>query len=95
MIIGLATATALIWITSWTFTLGLVPQILIECVLISTTAVTALMVWNNDSLKRIGGFKSLESVGDDLVTWDNLELCTSLAEALRDQLLDAGGIGGI
>ena len=48
----------------------------------------------NRSLTSLAGLNNLESVGGNLVIWYNRKLCTNLAEALRDRLLDNGGIGG-
>jgi hypothetical protein len=48
----------------------------------------------NRSLISLAGLNKLESVGGNLVIWYNRKLCTNLAEALRDRLLDNGGIGG-
>jgi hypothetical protein len=48
----------------------------------------------NRSLTSLAGLHNLESVGGNLVIWYNRKLCTSLAEALRDRLLDSGGTGG-
>jgi hypothetical protein len=48
----------------------------------------------NRSLTSLAGLHNLESVGGNLVIWYNRKLCTSLAEALRDRLLDSGGAGG-
>jgi hypothetical protein len=48
----------------------------------------------NESLTSLIGLESVESVGGNLVIWYNRKLCTNLAEALRDRLLDNGGIGG-
>ena len=55
---------------------------------------TGLVIQHNYFLTSLDGLGSLESIGGDLGIWANYELCTSLAEALRDQVLDAGGIGG-
>ena len=48
----------------------------------------------NRSLTSLAGLNNLESIGENLVIWYNRKLCTSLAEALRDRLLDSGGTGG-
>jgi hypothetical protein len=48
----------------------------------------------NRSLSSLAGLNNLESVGGNLVIWYSRNLCTNLAEALRDRLLDNGGIGG-
>jgi hypothetical protein len=48
----------------------------------------------NRSLTSLAGLNNLESIGGNLVIWYNRKLCTSLAEALRDGLLDSGGTGG-
>ena len=48
----------------------------------------------NRSLTSLAGLNNLEAVGGNLVIWYNRILCTSLAEALRDGLLDSGGTGG-
>ncbi len=48
----------------------------------------------NFSLISLAGLHNLKSVGGNLVIWYNRKLCTSLAEALRDRLLDSGGTGG-
>ena len=53
-----------------------------------------LYIDDNDSLTSLEGLEKLKSVGAELYICANDELCTSLALALRDQLLDAGGIGG-
>lgn len=45
LIIGLATATVVNWITSLAPGLGMVSQILIECGLISIMAAAALLIW--------------------------------------------------
>ena len=47
-----------------------------------------------DTLTSVAAIESLESLGGNFEILFNLELATSLAEALRDQLLDASGIGG-
>ena len=47
----------------------------------------------NFSLTSLAGLNSLEAVGGNLVIWYNRILCTSLAEALRDRLLDSGSTG--
>jgi hypothetical protein len=47
----------------------------------------------NRSLTSLAGLNNLKSVGGDLAIWYNRELCTSLAEALRDRLLGSGGTG--
>ena len=48
----------------------------------------------NRSLTSLAGLNNLESIGGNLVIWYNRKLCTSLAETLRDRLLDSGGTGG-
>ena len=48
----------------------------------------------NFSLTSLAGLNNLESVGGNLVIWYNRKLCTSMAEALRDRLLDSVGTGG-
>jgi hypothetical protein len=48
----------------------------------------------NRSLTSLAGLNNLESVGGNLVIWYNRKLCTSMAEALRDRLLDSVGTGG-
>jgi hypothetical protein len=48
----------------------------------------------NFSLTSLAGLNNLESIGGNLVIWYNRKLCTSMAEALRDRLLDSGGTGG-
>jgi hypothetical protein len=48
----------------------------------------------NRSLTSLEGLKSLTYVGGDFEVAENHGLCTSAAEALRGQLLGAGGIGG-
>ena len=53
-----------------------------------------LDIYRNPSLKSLAALDSITSVGGDLSIRRNYELCTSLAEALRHQVLDAGGIGG-
>ena len=53
-----------------------------------------LDIYKNPSLKSLAALDSITSVGGDLRIRRNYELCTSLADALRDQVLDAGGIGG-
>jgi len=53
-----------------------------------------LLIQGNFSLTSLQGTDSLEYVGNNLVIGANIELCTSLAEVLRYQVLDAGGIGG-
>ena len=53
-----------------------------------------LDIYKNASLKSLAALDSITSVGGDLRIRRNYELCRSLAEALRDQVLDAGGIGG-
>jgi phosphatidylserine decarboxylase len=45
LIIGLTTAVSVNWIISWAPSLGLVFQILIECVLIGVMAVAAMLIW--------------------------------------------------
>jgi hypothetical protein len=64
----------------------------------SNFSLTSLAGLNN--LKSVGGRldisvnRSLTSLaGGDLAIWYNRELCTSLAEALRDRLLGSGGTG--
>ena len=47
----------------------------------------------NRSLTSLAGLNNLKSFGGDLAIWYNRELCTSLAEALRDRLLGSGGTG--
>ena len=47
----------------------------------------------NFSLTSLAGLNNLKSVGGDLAIWYNRELCTSLADALRDRLLGSGGTG--
>jgi len=54
-----------------------------------------MRIRDNDSLTSLEGVDKLKSVGSELEINNNDELCTSLAEALRDQLLDGGGIGGL
>ena len=49
----------------------------------------------NRSLTSLTGLERLESIGGDLNITLNRNLCTNLAEALRDQVLGAGGIGGL
>ena len=49
----------------------------------------------NNSLTSLTGLERLESIGGDLNITLNRNLCTNLAEALRDQVLGAGGIGGL
>ena len=53
-----------------------------------------LDIYRNPSLTSLAALDSITSVGGDLRIRRNYELCKSLAEALRDQVLDAGGIGG-
>jgi hypothetical protein len=53
-----------------------------------------LDIYKNPSLTSLAALDNITSVGGDLRIRRNYELCTSLAEALRDQVLDAGGIGG-
>ena len=53
-----------------------------------------LDIYKNHSLKSLAALDSITSVGGDLRIRRNYELCTSLADALKDQVLDAGGIGG-
>ena len=57
-------------------------------------SVGVLIINDNDSLPSLKGLKNLASVGGRLWVTENHQLCTSLAEDLRDQVLDAGGIGG-
>jgi phosphatidylserine decarboxylase len=45
LIIGVITAATVHWITSWVPGLGLIFQILIECVLITLMAVAAVLTW--------------------------------------------------
>jgi len=52
-----------------------------------------LNIDTNDALKNLG-MDSLDYVGDDFGIDANPELCTYLAEGLRDQVLAGGGIGG-
>jgi len=47
----------------------------------------------NDSLSSLT-MESLESVGEDFTIHDNFNLCTYLAEDLRNQVIAGGGIGG-
>jgi hypothetical protein len=49
----------------------------------------------NRSLTSLAGLERLESIGGGLNITLNSNLCTSLAKALRDQVLGAGGIGGL
>ncbi len=51
-----------------------------------------LEIDHNDALTSLDGLESLESVGDYLWIGSNHGLCTSLAETLIDQLLDAGAV---
>ncbi len=53
-----------------------------------------LRIFDNDSLTSLAGLEKLEFVGGYLRIKDNDELCTRVPEDLRDQVLDAGGIGG-
>ena len=48
----------------------------------------------NRFLASLAGLHSLEAVGGNLVIWYNRKLCTRVAEALKDRLLDSGGAGG-
>ena len=60
-----------------------------------TSAEWTVKIWDNDSLTTLEGLENLTFIGGDLMILNNVELCTSIAEALRDQVLDAGGIGGL
>ena len=53
-----------------------------------------LLILGSDSLTSLEGLENITFISEDLTIRDNHQLCTSLAEALRDQVLDAGGIGG-
>jgi hypothetical protein len=53
-----------------------------------------LRIADNDSLTSLAGLENLKTVAANLVIVRNQSLCKSLGEALRDQVLDAGGIGG-
>jgi len=53
-----------------------------------------LGIHHNYRLTSLAGFDNLESAGGDLYILFNRELCTSVAEALRDQVLNADGTGG-
>lgn len=55
----------------------------------------SLRIYNNDSLTRLEGLQNMASVGNAYAVYGNIELCTSAAEALRDQILADGGIGGL
>lgn len=48
---------------------------------------------DNDSLTSLV-LNSLHFVGNNFYIAENINLCTSLAEELRDQVLSGGGIGG-
>ena len=57
-----------------------------------------LWIWQNDALTRLG-LDRLCTVDSELsnsgfIIENNTALCTNLAEALRDQVLDCNGIGG-
>jgi receptor L domain-containing protein len=54
-----------------------------------------MRIRDNDFLTSLERLEKIKSVGSELEINNNDELCTSLAEALRDQLLNAGGIGGL
>ena len=45
LVIGLSTAAVVSWISSWAPSLGLAPQLLIECGLIGVMAVAVLLTW--------------------------------------------------
>ena len=59
-----------------------------------TSVGTALKINNNDALTYLNLY-SLNLVGAYFGIYKNVKLCTYLAEALRDQVLAGGGIGGI
>jgi hypothetical protein len=52
-----------------------------------------LAIADNNSLTSLAGLENLKTVAANLLIIRNHELCTSLAEALRDQLINTGGIG--
>lgn len=54
-----------------------------------------MRIRDNDSLTSLEGLEKIKSVGSELEINNNDELCNSLADALIDQLLDTGGIGGL
>jgi len=49
--------------------------------------------WNN-SLMTLAGLENLTSVSNHFIIQNNPDLCTYLAEALEDQVVAGGGIGG-
>jgi hypothetical protein len=52
-----------------------------------------LRIADNDSLTSLAGLENLKTVAANLVIVRNYDLCTSFAEALRDRVIDTGGIG--
>jgi hypothetical protein len=54
----------------------------------------SLYILYNFFLTSLQGLENLRLIGSNLGIYDNVELCTSDAEAFADQVLDARGIGG-
>ncbi len=53
-----------------------------------------LYIEENNSLENIDALSNLISIGGDLKIYRNQVLLTSLACILKDQVLNAGGVGG-
>ena len=59
-----------------------------------TSVGGSLYIVFNDSLTSLEGLSRLCFIGQNFKIEENHELCTSSAEALRDQVLNCDGIGG-